>query len=195
MSKQKTQTPQPTNKQVANSNIGYQGVVTITTYKGKQRKSSFSQKNAGQQPLFNFLVSCLNGQFRENNRPNFIRLRGGAEEEPEVLPADGGGVLTGLIKATKIITGPNSETQANITYSFIVPYFMLNTPDATTMYVYRAQLLNNANEVCAWADIEVQDGFDRPFLDKSKPDYSLVIDWKLSIANNESNIPVEEVEE
>lgn len=181
MSKQKKQTPQPTNKQVANSNVGYQGVVTITTYKGKQRKSHFSQKNAGKQPLFNFLVSCLNGQFQENNRPNFIQLFGSARSDLTAPFPDNFNKLTGLIKATKAtIEGENGS--ANITYSFLVPYYMLTTDDSL-MYIYRAQLLNRAGNVCAQVDIEVPKGFARPFLDKSRPDYSLIIDWKLSISN------------
>ena len=191
MSKQKKQTSQPTNKQVANSNIGYQGVVTITTYKGKQRKSSFSQKNAGKASLFNFLVNCLSGQLEENNRPNFIRLLGidpnNQQPQPKYIS------LTSHIKAAKIATEPaiepNNDSAANITYSFLVPYSMLQTTN-TKMYIYKAQLLNNTTDtsaqICAQADISVPDGFERPALDRSKPDYSLVIDWKLSIANKET---------
>ena len=192
MSKQKKQTSQSTNKQVANSNIGYQGIVTITTYKGKQRKNSFSQKNAGKQPLFNFLVSCLSGQLNENNRPNFIKLLGDASSNSTKQSYT---ELTFPIKATKTTTGIEANS-ASITYSFLIPYFMLSQDSpANKMYIYKAQLLNNADNVCAQADIKVQTDFDRPFLDKSKPDYSLVIDWKLSISNipnNDTPTPVKE---
>lgn len=189
MSKQKKQTSQrKTNNQVANSNIGYQGVVTITTYKGKQRKSSFSQKNEGTQSLFNFIASCLSGQLKENGRPNFIQLLGASSNTLTKQPQTGWEPLTSPIKAVKAVTGTDSTTQANITYSFLVPYFMLNTA-ATRMYIYRAQLLNSLtgeDAICASADVKVPNGFERPFLDTSSPDYSLVIDWKLSIANNET---------
>jgi hypothetical protein len=167
-------------KSVAQNNIGYTGIVKLSQYTGGKKFSIAEIHNVGGKPLFNFLVDCLMGNFKEAaaNRPVKIMLLNveGTGENTTIKAATDTGLISLLNAPEKLY----SATEGIVRYSFMIPqeYFANNSRfNAIGLYPGYVTKPSEAGDFAAYC-----------LVDRSDWDISissvLVLDWELHIANN-----------
>ena len=163
------------------NSLGYTGIVTLSQYIGAKRKILAKSHNEGGMALFNYLASCLAGDFDivSVDRPTKILLLDMNRDES-----------TGDIKLERavnsrfitLLTKPEivySNVEGIVRYSFVIPQEMLMGTNFNAIGLYSASAVEeDINDYAACCSIE---------LDKNNMSLStvLVVDWELHISNKE----------
>lgn len=168
-------------KSTAQNNIGYTGIVRLSQYTGDKKFTIAEIHNKGGKALFDFLASCLIGNFTEAsvNRPNKIALLY-TEDTETYEQADGTSFIYLLTTPEQVY----SEEEGVVRYSFIIPqeYFAGGNSssirfNAIGLYCDSA---DDVNDYAACCDVNTNEW-------SISISSVLVLDWELHIANNFSN--------
>lgn len=162
-------------KGTAVNTLGYTGIVKLSQYINGKKFTIAEVHNKGGQPLFNFLIDCLMGDYSiaDIDRPTKIRLLRKNDDDPiGYSELENTGPIHIQAKPEKIY----STNEGIVRYSFIIPqeYFSAGRFDAIGLYpnsttnIYDYAALCEIKDSSAWA-ISVTS--------------VLVLDWELHISN------------
>lgn len=187
-----------------NNSFAYKGNVQISVIKNNKVLKKIKLDNSGGAPLFTLFTLAIKGDWKtcRDYQPSYIELFSlGAAGT--TIPDD---VLTGLTNSNRLATQSHfvSDTSAistttdplskSITQKFVIPYTHIlekENKDLNLLALYSNIEENKTNpdwtNYCAYVIIKNED--DESLLGKidtsnvKKQDYTLVIDWTLTILN------------
>lgn len=161
------------------------GNVKISAYKGKRKIKQISAKNNATFNLFNFLLDCLAGDLKQNNRPAYLQI--GAVTDINTFDAKTPSVfattkLNNVSINSYIADGQgNITTQGNITNQFYMLYSAFATGgDSSSVYPKVFILKDSGGGELAEVSLTKQTTIE---IDPNLMNYSLLIDWSISFQN------------
>ena len=168
-------------KNKAINTLKYTGIVTLSQYIGSKKVKIAQVQNTGGNPLFDFLSSCLIGDFTlaKVTRPTKIRLirrsKDASSDTYSYKDAASFGFINLFTKPEKVYSG----TKSVVRYSFSISRDQLDLIDnfeelGIGLYHSGAQDTEIAN-YSAFCEINLTKG--------SLVNSSLVVDWELAISN------------
>ena len=162
----------------------YNGNVNIRVVRNSQLMKNITKHNAGGQPLFSFLVACLNSNWQPADVPNYIGLCYNDGESTTCLHT------VSIPKVSSFVSTRSGTTIPQVNYQFTIPASYLNaTPTESNMVVVnRLQLYNSSNinkETNYSAEIVLDPAQNETIkLDPSNiQKYTIFITWSLYITN------------
>lgn len=160
------------------NNIGYTGIVTISQYVKSKKIVLAQSHNEGGVALFNYLASCLAGDFSvaEVTRPSKIMLLNVDDtsgKARQITRARNAEFIPILAKPEQVY----SAAEGIVRYSFIIPQDALAGTNFNAVGLYTA--------TATYADFEDYAALSIINLDRSNLSLSsvLVLDWELHISN------------
>lgn len=168
-------------KNSAVNNLSYNGIVTISRY-SKNKKTKLAQvHNSGYSSLFSFLSNCLIGDFAlaKLELPVKIRLLyttsdadGNRTYEPvsDFIP---------FANKPEIIYTDSTSASSTVCYSFIIARDMVENTNFNSLGLYSDMATPSASDVpnfSAFCEVDDLGAFSESAI--------LVVDWKLTIVNN-----------
>ena len=162
----------------------YNGSVNIRLVKNGVTVQNIVKHNAGNTPLFTFLINCLSGSYNPSSIPSYINLGYYNNSVYRVL-------TTNIIyKNSSFISVNTTQNVPQINYQFTIPTVLLNTAGFTdsviinSMKLYNLDNLNTANienddNYCAMINLENE--IEIPVADIQK--YTMFVTWSLYITN------------
>ena len=175
-------------KNIAVNALNYTGIVTLSQYMGDQKITIAQMHNTGGGSLFNFLASCLAGDFRaaQPNRPTKIRLLSRTGEK--------GSYYYSPVTSTIFLRTPPEPSytagESRVRFSFIVPRDFLEAfPSVASAGTLGIGLY--ANSIPDRDDSEAKNFMAFCALDEvnwsALVNTFLVVDWDLIISNLSAN--------
>ena len=172
-------------KNIAINTLRYRGMVTISQYSGQKKIKLAQFHNEGGTPLFNFLASCLAGDFAiaKLTRPTKVmlieRTNPDKDEAPTFgIPTNSNGFIYTLTKPEKV---RNTTGVDHVRYSFIVPKEVVNSLGSNSFKnLYLGLYTDEATEDTPgnYAAICKLDLSQNNLINAS-----LAVDWELSFLN------------
>ena len=167
-------------KNTSLNTLEYNGIVTLSRYIGGKKIKIAQTKNSGRTPLFDFLYSCLTGDFdvARLNVPTKIMLLKSIEnrDTKTVTYESRSGFIYLLTKPEKIY---RESSQNSVKYSFMLSRDQLtalgteNSFDSIGLYADNETSTQNFSAVCT---IELPTA-------RMTASSVLVVDWELNIQN------------
>ena len=166
-------------KNTAINSLAYTGIVTLSQYIGQKKVVLSKMHNAGGKPLFNFLASCLLGDFAvaSPNRPcKIMLLQEDNSDGIKVISKAANTDFIYLLSKPEQVYSENNESI--VKYSFIIPqdYFTGTSFNAIGLYADSA----TKADIEDYAAIVSNVNFDAINVSISSV---LVLDWELHISN------------
>ena len=173
------------NSCLSNSNIGYAGKVCV---KVKDRKANrvlatFTNHNAGAEPLFSFLSLCLAGEYSTADalRPYKIKLfynkdveNIGASADPTV---DDMNAVSSFISMNTL-----PDVYGNsVIFHFIIPYSYISGEKVNQICLYGVDEKNSANYSARFYILDEKTGENGITVNRALSNLSLMIDWTLTL--------------
>lgn len=185
----------------------YTGTVTIASYLGDRLLQKETQHNSGLAPLFNFIGSCLQGNWYEarDKRPcKLVMLRAHGDANGDIETFEGANASTPTNEnatdgenhywsshfavcspimydtaAISTTTGDSSST----TYHFRVPFLSLvGGSTVKKLMLLPPNASNYQTDACAY--FILKDGIKVP---ETGANFTIIIDWKLEFTNSSAN--------
>ena len=161
--------------------IAVGGNVKISAYKGKRKIKQISVKNNATYNLFNFLLECLKGDLKQNNRPTYLKVLAvkTTEDFDSVTPSIAATVKLNSVVVDLSTEGAQEEGRA------INKFFMLYsafTSGGNTSSVYSKifTLQDSSSNTLAEVELTKQTTLE---IDPKQMNYSLLIDWSIGFKN------------
>lgn len=168
-------------KNTAINTLKYTGIVTLSQYSGSKKIKLLQVHNTGGDSLFEFLTSCLMGDFATARltRPTKImlleRINPNDKYDPPVYdqPANSQGFMYLITKPEKISESGSSRVR----YSFVIPKETIASVKSSDnlylgLYTNEAEAPENFAAIC-----------ELKLANNSIPNAALVVDWDLIISN------------
>lgn len=164
-----------------NSSLSYSGKVTIKKVKNGKIISEETYHNAGNTPLFSFLLNCLAGNYSSDLKPQIItpivhkqNNNYGYAENKESIP----------ITSIKVLTKENSNI-SYIEYVFHLAYKEYLKSGIDGLALYNLAYVPNKNTILKDSDIDPNYSMIVSFNDRkfSTKEEDLLIIWDLSLDN------------
>ena len=115
------------NKSGSKSKVTYEGKVKVQLYHGKKVYKTIKEKNKGTWTLFNFLVSCLAGNYYDNQRPMYLRVYNvdaddyAAGEEGDINERDEITTMAIPVRKATVKLAGSTDVQASVVFEFLIP--------------------------------------------------------------------------
>ena len=169
-------------KNTAINTLQYTGIVTLSQYIGTNKVQVAKYHNAGGNVLFNFLYDCLAGSYDALKRPTKIMLL-------TQIAGDTGYTYEPASGFIYLRTAPVKDTvkkQSCVRLSFVMPRDLFETLNAESMYLG----LYAHNAVIEDPDIgeKYMAICALDYAPSNLQNASLIVDWELTVANNNSNV-------
>lgn len=164
------------------------GNVKISAYKGKRKVKQINVKNNATYNLFNFLLECLAGNLKQDNRPAFLKI--GAVKSTDDFEGDP--TISPVTKINSISVDAAKEgDEGRATNKFFVLYSAFGTGDNTEpVYPKVFTLQDNSRRTLAEVQLTKQTTLE---IDPKQMNYSLLIDWSIGFKNPDPVIEEPEV--
>lgn len=163
------------------------GNVKISAYKGKRKIKQISAKNNATFKLFNFLLECLAGDLKQNNRPAYLQIKAVRKENINNFDTDVPDVVATAklnnISINRYVADAqgNITTQGKITNQFYMLYNAFATGGSGSLVYPKIFILQDNNgSTLAEVSLTSQTTIE---IDPSLMNYSLLIDWSISFQN------------
>ena len=164
------------------SSISYSGKVKISfVSKNGRPVKTIERHNKGCRPLFNFITSCMMGNYNESNRPVYLMLyKKGATISDTNL---GTSLLPNLQYVVNSESSYDSENDAGIVkYKFIFPGSLLkDEADVIALYNYNNAQTFKASENKPSNYVEME-----TITPEEVANVNVVVIWELQFSNKES---------
>jgi hypothetical protein len=180
----------------------YTGTVTIASYEGDRLIQKETHHNAGLKNLFEFMSSCLQGNWYEARfkRPcKLVMLRAGDGESSEItLPTNMLALdnkerhywssyyaVCSPVMYDTAATATNSAESSSVTYHFRVPFLSLvGGSQIKKLLLLPPQATNYQTDACAYfiLDTAIQ-------VPEFSANFTVIIDWTLTFNNSTTNAP------
>lgn len=179
-------------KNKAINTLGYTGIVTLSQYNGSKKIQLAQIHNTGGASLFTFLANCLIGDFTyaKTNWPTKIKIlervaldESATEKRYDYYSASG---FIFLRTTPEIIQ--NNLNECRVRYSFMVPRDLLENVNSSGdfglgLYTHSASE-SSPEDFAAYCSLSNDLNVSMSELATA----SLLVDWELVIANNNSKI-------
>lgn len=167
--------------------IAYEGRVTVKIKSGNRIISSQTLPNHGQLDLFKFIAHAFAGRYLSNDRPAKLQLFTIKSENPtpEAFDITGEGV-TNLTEEILYSTDPQVISNSDSSFAQLqwnIPYSLVPTSEGG---IYGFKLWSfGGDKLLAYYLCTGGEGFVPIELDtnEASQDYTLTVEWQLSIAN------------
>ena len=150
----------------ANDVIGYKGEITLQVSHGDKVVKTIKLNNNGHQPLFEFLMYCLAGNYKKEKAPKYLRVYNANDVDITTRPV--------LSTSTPIYT--DNTTNCAVTLSFVVPYSLLKQyTNIKYLKIYSEEKYNDASSPSATLELDTS-------LTISSTS-NLMVAWKMIVGN------------
>lgn len=183
--------------------IDYMGEVTLKLNHGNKTIQTKKYTNKGMPNLFKFLCTALMGNYTENLKPCQVKLFTYSEAN-EVKPNEGFDWTTkydsGVLKsASAFVTYSSSPTLTKnkdtgayqVTYHFRIPFMLISNHLVHAIGLFPKVVINEGEDICAYylltKMVEKDCLWDPLELDDIAGNFSIILDWTLTIMNKSSN--------
>lgn len=178
-------------KNIANNNtFNYSGDITLKILDGNRVISTKEYHNTGTQKLFNFFGSCLRGEFRaaKSARPcRVVLFEAGTGEAKDSVPtaeywnADKKASTAVYYDSTPVVLDNEDGNGTTVQYHFRLPFLSLRSGAIVTKIgLYPNIVSNYVDDICAYYYLDQENYINIPLRGGN---YTIVIDWKLTIKN------------
>ena len=175
----------------------YTGIVTVSVYNNDRLIKTSTSHNKGMTTLFNFISSCLRGDFksaRESRPCKIVLLKEGANEVFSTSGAntdtsspysqtnaqfwtDDYSVSAPAVYDTAAI-GTVSSSGCDVTYHFRIPSLNLQAGAEVKKLLLLPVKYTSLTEACAYYILD-----NKITLPEKSGNITIIIDWKLSFSN------------
>ena len=177
--------------------ISYQGSISVSVVNGNRLITKKKYHNKGMPNLFRFIANCLAGNKTESLRPTKIKLFN-YKDAKDVLPNNfewntawttdtGPTVISPYIiyDATPVIEKDSKSDAYNVILHFRVPLSYIAGDEINVIGLYPSNATNDYGDISAYylmADLDKN--IWKPItIDTVSANYSLIMEWELSISN------------
>lgn len=148
------------------TNISYRGNITLTIMHGDRKVKTIKAHNNGLQPLFEYLVHCLAGDFIASKVPSYLRVFNASDVE----------LTYRAIPTTTTIDYVVSSSSASVVLSFNVSSSALReTSNIKKFKIYSRENRDTSSNPSATFDLDNAISITQGS--------NLVVAWQMSVSN------------